>query len=166
MGRGFEFKCCDCGKEYHINLGAGFMYPRVYEEAVEKIEEGEYGPDLKEAFESVKYAAIDASRVLFKCPDCGNWEVDMDLSIYAPNDVERVKALRFGEKTVQEWGGIPYAMAYMLEEDFHLIKEYKRSCRKCGAEMERLNDIKDCSILSCPKCGKENECEPSIVCWD
>lgn len=166
MGSGFEFKCCNCGNEYYVNLGIGFLYPRVYKETVEKIEDGEYGPDLKETFESVKYAAIDASKVLFKCPDCGNWEVDIDLSIYAPNDVETVKALKFGEKTVQELGGIPYAMSHMLEEDFHLLKEYKHSCKKCGAEMLKFDESKNCSILPCPKCGKENECEPFLICWD
>lgn len=166
MGCGREYKCKECGKRYSVALGGGFSYPKVYERTINEISDGEYGPELKAVFESTPYAAINAGKVLFYCSKCKSWETGQDLSIYAPNNVEQLMAKEFGAKTVEEWGGLPYAMKHLLEEDFHLLKEDVHYCKNCGAVMDKIDDVKDFSVLPCPKCGTENEPGKALLMWD
>ncbi|WP_154649900.1 hypothetical protein [Butyrivibrio proteoclasticus] len=46
MGTGYRFKCKECGHEYSILLGIGFLYPKVYRDTLKKIADGKYGEEF------------------------------------------------------------------------------------------------------------------------
>lgn len=164
MGKGYAFKCKTCGHEYNVNIGIGFMYPQIFRETLEKIAAGEYGAEWKEAYDKNLYVAIDAATVLFKCNKCGNWEKGKDISLYAPNHPELIPTKQYGEKTVEEWGYVPYVTYSDLVNEYHLIKPYQHKCKRCGEDMQPSNEVPEC--LPCPNCGSESEMLPSIIMWD
>ncbi|MBR3039767.1 MAG: hypothetical protein IKI20_03805 [Lachnospiraceae bacterium] len=40
MGYGKEYKCSKCGNEYGYGVGAGFLFPMVYQELLASVKEG------------------------------------------------------------------------------------------------------------------------------
>ena len=128
------------------------------------IGEGKYGEERQRLYRETPYAVVDAESELFICDECGNWEVSKNLSLYAPNDPEHIRTKQYGIKTVDEWGHVPYVMKSDLEQEYHLLKDYAHLCSKCGTVMERADDVP--FVLPCPKCGADNEMEPTIVMRD
>ena len=164
MGTGYLFKCKNCKKRYSVQLGIGFLFPKVYRETLETIDNGMYDEEMQKLFRETPYAAVDAERELFICDNCGNWKVDANLSLYARNDIELLKRRSYGEKAVEELGHEPCVMRFDLEENYHLIREYSHICSKCGNVMKKNSDIIP-SMLLCPKCGTENEVA-NLMQWD
>ena len=158
MGKGYSFKCKNCGQEYGVGFGAGYFYSATYRKKIDEIRSGKLSEQRKELLEKTPYAAISAENVLYVCGDCGNWKLDTDYTLYAPNDPESIAKERFGEKTVEELGYVPYVTSWDLRESYHAIKRYYCSCDKCGKRMHKVpeNRLKS---LRCPKCGTLNEPE-------
>ena len=88
----------------------------------------------------------------------------MDLSLYAPNNPKKLLKTKFGEKTVEEWGYVPYVMPSDLEEDYHVISKYERKCPKCRNLMREVSENEKIN-LKCPNCGQINEPIGEIL-WD
>lgn len=164
MGRGYKYKCRNCGKQSDILLGIGGLYPQVYKGFVEEIREGEYGEEFKRAFEETTYAVIDPERKLYVCDNCGSWGVAECMSVYAPNDPEKIAEEKYGEKTVGELGYVPYVSSYEVKEKYHLVKEDYIECPKCGRAM-RVAEEEDMKSLPCPECGTQNGLKEGIL-WD
>lgn len=38
MGTGYLFKCKNCKKRYSVQLGIGFLFPKVYRETLESMD--------------------------------------------------------------------------------------------------------------------------------
>ncbi len=152
MGGGRGFECSKCGKRYHANTGIGFLFPEVYSELVEDISAGEYGDDFKKAFKSVKDAAVDAEKHVYKCRRCRYWESECGMSLYAPNDNIRVVE--------------SYVMPHELKEHYHIFKRYVHKCKECGSVMHKATD-EEIEELKCPYCGGvPNESKRVHMCWD
>ena len=166
MGTGYLFKCKNCKKRYSVQLGIGMMFPEVCRETLDDMENGEYGEELQKLCKETPYAAVNVEREMFMCDKCGNWKVSENLSLYAPNDPEQIRAKQYGIKTVDEWGYVPYVTSLDLEQDYHLLKEYRHICSKCGSVMKKIDDDNIPGILPCPYCGTDNGMEPSIMLWD
>ena len=168
MGRGNTYKCEKCDEVYNITLGVGMLYPIAYEELIEEIKSGAYGDDWKELFLSWDFVVADAKLYFYYCESCGQWEVSKDASLYAPNDVESLKKEQFGEKTVEEWGYVPYADT-ADDETYHLLKKRIHVCLKCNSEMTRYNEsqLNDpvFNELGCPECGTINP-NLGMLFWD
>ncbi|MBR3342487.1 MAG: hypothetical protein IKG30_12905 [Clostridiales bacterium] len=163
MGSGFGFKCSCCGHEYDICTGIGMRFPQVYEKLLSSIKQGKYGSEWKALALSEDYVAVEAERFLYFCDTCHNWKVDYGLSLYAPNDPEVIKKKKYGIKTVEEWGEVPYVTSW---EDYHLLKEYAHKCDKCSCSMRRASD-REFFSLPCPKCGSNPEPDYlSCINWD
>ena len=169
MGDGKRYKCKKCGEEYWVNLGIGMMFPHVFSETIEDIKAGKYGEEWKNLINSGEYIVPDAESYLFYCKACGTWEVTEDLSLYQPKDLEAIKKKEFGEKTVEEWGEIPYATMADFKEEYNLVKKRVHYCPKCKEEMTRYGNLyKARGILNklpCPNCSTENKPE-SMILWD
>ena len=166
MGRGLSYRCSKCGKTYYANTGIGFMFPEVYKETHSDVKSGKYGEDWKELALSGELIAVDAELYLYVCRKCGHWEVEPDLSLYAPNDPEALKKKEYGIKTVEEWGEVPYVMGDDLESDYHILKRYVHKCKKCNDDMHRAAEDEKNS-LPCPNCGgTPDKSNPEIVMWD
>jgi predicted RNA-binding Zn-ribbon protein involved in translation (DUF1610 family) len=164
MGTGYIFKCKNCRKKYSVFLGIGSLFPKVYRETLKDIDEGKYGEEWQRLYRETPYAAVDAESELFICDKCGNWNVSKNLSLYAPNEPQRIKEKQYGSKNEDKLGYVPYVMRFDLEQEYHLLKDYAHLCSKCGTVMKRADDVP--FVLPCPKCGADNEMEPSLVMWD
>ncbi len=152
MGSGIGLKCSKCGKEYAAYTGIGFLFPQVYKETLTDVKNGKYGEEWKNLALSEELVAVDAERYLYVCEKCGHWDTEPDLSLYAPNDVEKIKQKKYGEKTVEQWGEVPYVMSDGLEEDYHLLKRRDHICEKCGGVMHKATREEEYT-LHCPDCG-------------
>ena len=107
MGRAYMFKCKNCGYEYEISVGIGFLiFTAPHNE-------------------------------LYVCKCCGKWKV-----------------VKFP----------PLLRGDNFELDFCDSSTYQFKCDGCGKGMEKIEYDK-VSILSCPKCGTENETS-EITMWD
>ncbi len=164
MGKGYSYICKKCKHKYGVSTGAGMMYPILYRELIDAISEGKYGAELQESYENTPYAAVDAENIVYICRECGAWEEDTDVSIYAPNDPDSFSKKEYGEKTVAEWGYVPYVMQQELEEEFHVVKKYYHYCSKCGKRMHKAS-ADELKNLPCPECGTVNHANDGFM-WD
>jgi len=164
MGSGYDFKCKKCKTKYSAMPGIGMMYPKVYQEAVEDIKNGKYGPEWQEIMNSEEFIAVNAEREIYICSECKYWETDLNLALYRPKDAEAIRTKQYGIKTVEEWGYVPYVMEYHLKTEYSLVKVYVHKCKKCGKRMHKATD-EELKNLPCPKCGTENATNGMLM-WD
>ncbi len=164
MGQGYSYKCRKCGNKYNIMPGSGMMFPEEYRETVARIRSGEYGAEWKERFSEKEYTAVNAERALYLC-SCGAFQIEPNLSLYEPADPEGLKKVQFGEKTVEEWGDIPY-MTWELKKYLKYTAAYSHKCPECGKRMHKVSEnvIKD-TALRCPECGEPNKPDGELL-WD
>lgn len=109
MGDGISLKC-KCGKKESLHFGVGMMYQQIFREVLENAKDGDLGETWKELVQSEEFIAIDASRYLFYCEECGHWEMEYGYDLYKPKDVEKIRHTEYGIKTVEKWG-------YVLVQD-------------------------------------------------
>ena len=164
MGQGYGFKCKKCGCKYSVSFGIGMMYPKVYRDKISEIEKGTYGAEWKELLDKTPYAAINGNEFVYLCDSCNRWETETDVTLYAPNDPESIPKKRYGIKTVEEWGYVPYVTEWDLKEDYHVLKRKYHICENCGRRMHKASE-KELRNLPCPKCGVLNEVADYIH-WD
>lgn len=166
MGHGIALKC-KCNTHY-IHLGVGMMYPQVFFESLQDARNGKLGEDIQKATEGKQYLAIDAESKFYYCTECGYWEVNGANDLYEPKNTEAYKLVRFGEKTIEEWGEIPYAFGNDFK-DYNLLFKYKHTCPKCGTEMKNPKTIgkRVLSKIRCQECGgKMEEDGLGMIMWD
>ena len=156
MGRGYVFRCNDCGKEYQLNLGIGFGYSNECRNLRQAALKWEFGDEWKQIMSENEYYIIEAENYLYYCKNCGKWECSPKLSIYAPKDLKALLDQQRGEKTVKEWGYDPWGVN---KEDYKLFKRYRHVCPECGKVMKGYgeNDWKSFPDLhlKCPDCNGE-----------
>lgn len=163
MGDGYVYHCDDCGKTYYADLGVGILYPQTCEEVLAAVRAGKYGQKLMEAAESEQYVGVAAEHKLYRCESCGNWDVYADASIYGLADKKKGPSIKFGEKTIAEWGEIPYILDE--EKDYRLIEKYIPTCGKCGSGMHEKKLTKRLRLI-CPECGSPLVVQPELIRWD
>ena len=164
MGHGTDYRCGKCGREYGVRTGTGFLFPKEYRETMKAIADGVYGAELKAICEKTPYAAVDAETKVFCCGSCGAWETGKDLTLWAPDDPAAISRKRYGEKTAEEWGCVPYVSRRTLEEEYHVVKRRYRKCPRCGHRMHRASE-EELQRLPCPDCGEPNAPQGEIL-WD
>lgn len=89
MGTGFQIKCKKCGHTRDFSLGAGFMYPKVYEKTIKEIHEGKFGNEYKELLLKHANAIVDASIYVYYCPECYKYVLEQDKTLYNPKDNQK-----------------------------------------------------------------------------
>lgn len=163
MGNGYIYKCSSCDYEQEVFLGCGMLFPQVFKKVNIEVIKGKYGSEWKKLALSQELISADANKYLYVCDNCKNWKVDYGLSLYAPNNPEKIKKKKYGKKTVEEWGEVPYVTTW---EDYHLLKEYAHKCDKCGCNMRQAPESVAFS-LPCPKCGNKPDPEYlTVINWD
>ena len=165
MGSGMNFRCKSCGYKYSAWYGIGMMFPTVYSKVLKKVKNGKYGKELREKALNTPFVAVDAEKHVYKCSKCGAWKCEEGLALYEPNDIEKFKAIRIGDKTVGELGEGPCVFGPYFD-DYHIVKQYVHKCDKCGSSMQKASE-EEIENLPCPKCGGEPEEDFSgIILWD
>lgn len=164
MGKGYSYKCKKCSHEYSVFLGIGMLYPIEYKEMINDMASGKYGQDCQKLMQNIPYAAVNAGNYLFSCSRCGFWEIGKDLTIYAPDDLDKISKGKYGDKTVEELGEVPYVMECDLKENYHVLKRHYHKCPKCSGRMHKASKHEMLN-LPCPNCGERNE-QKSTIMWD
>ena len=160
VGYGYMYSCKKCGHGYSIHLGAGMLFSHVYRSTLEEIRSGRYGDQWKELILNGPQLVIDAEKHLYRCRDCGHWEVEPGLTIYAPSSssTDGDEGGRAGERAriLYPWS--------MDREKYHRAKVYIHKCPECGKRMKRARGRREMDPLPCPECGTENFGEE--ILWD
>lgn len=167
MGVGYSYQCGKCGMTYGVNLGIGMLFPEVYQQAITDVLEGKYGQEWKETAQGIEHFAVNAELRLYRCDDCGFWDVDYDMSLYSPKDVGKLLKKKFGEETVAEWGHVPYVMEDDLKSDYNLVKERVHLCEECGKPMAVVDvEFGEDPGLKCLECGGGLRGSSACYRWD
>ncbi|MBP5625084.1 MAG: hypothetical protein J6X36_09475 [Lachnospiraceae bacterium] len=162
MGNGRKMKCNQCGFEYTRFEGAGFRFPTVYAETVEKAKCGELGEELKTFFEEHPDGAINAESVTLCCDECGDLAPFKDLTMYIPKEKERPDTEHGRWSVAMPYEGADYVTRSELSEYYVKYKEYTHKCGKCGGKMHIVSSDEK---LFCPHCKVPME-TASMMCWD
>ena len=154
MGEGYVMKCTKCGKEHHMYLGIGFLFPQEFQQVQKEAKAGRYGKRLQQILKDCPGTVVDAERDLFYCPVCGQWEVGPVLDAYIPD-------------IPAEGTDSNYYMADDLQNSGRVRKEYSRIC-SCGQKMQRWDGQKPLAELGlkCPDCGGDLEMLNDLIMWD
>lgn len=161
MGNAYTKKCCKCDYIFHASDGVGFLFPKVYDETLEKAKSGELGQELKAFLEEHEDGAIDASMSVFRCNNCGELANYINLTMYIPknnttNEENGMWSISFPFK------GGDYVMPWDLKLYYTEYAKYPHKCEKCGMDMTVVED--DENIL-CPKCKNPLE-DFELILWD
>ena len=149
MGSGAMLVCPKCGFKFTRQEGAGFLFPKIYKETIEKAKSGELGPEIQKFLAEHEDGAVNAESATLCCDECGHLQKGRDLTMYVPIS-GRVK-----EKS-------DYVMRFDLEEDYKEYARYRHICEKCGGEMHVAG--RDEQLL-CPECKTPLE-EKHTIMWD
>ena len=143
MGTGFKIKCKKCGYEREFSLGVGFLYPQVYKQTIEEINEGKFGEEYKELMQKHPDSEVDISTYIYYCPKYYKYILDQDNSLYKPTD-------NFYE--------------------YDTLYQWKHICPKCGKEMIKMNDEEfllnlEKEMFHCENCGATLNLEDTTKFW-
>ena len=163
MGRGYNYKCKKCRKDYQLRLGAGWSLPDIYVETVEAIRQGAFGEEYRRLFDSEAFICVDVEKDLFICRSCGRWRAEASMNLYEPNDPEAVSQEMEGDELGKKLGYDPYMTRFVLERDYHLKKRRIHMC-ECGKRMHRASG-KELELLACPRCRTMNPVKEYLM-WD
>lgn len=152
MGSGKTLRCKKCKRRYTVFSGVGMSFPLKFMEIQQKVRDGEYGSEWKELIRSGDYIVADAETHIYVCDNCSYWGHQLGLSLYEPNDPIKLAGIKYGIKTVGEWGYVPYAMADDFRNGYHLLKERIHRCNKCNSTMHKASED-DEENLKCHDCG-------------
>ena len=172
MGNMIICRCNNCCFERNLNLGIGFSYPQVYNRTVERMKNGELGEEAKIFIDENPYGAVDCSLIAASCTDCGNIQSVMDLTMYIPKDLGKVKHIRRRKRGI-------WSIAYPGKKDDYVdvnsyenkdlymeYRKYEHKCDLCGGRLEIIRDFElKSGELKCPQCGGILVIEAG-ACWD
>ena len=83
LGKGYTYRCPNCGLEKELLTGIGFM--SLLEAATEResVLAGIYGPKVKTALVTHPEAAVSVERAVYQCGACGKLESRLAVTIKA-----------------------------------------------------------------------------------
>ena len=162
MGRGYKKTCKKCGFSFSCYEGAGFLFPRIYKETVEKSLSGELGKDIKGFLEVHPDGAIDVETVALCCEKCGNLKSGKNLAMYLPKINNPTKRNDTQWSVAFPAPADKYVMRSDLNQYYEKFADYPHICEKCNGKM-RI--VKSNETLMCPKCNEPLEISEEFN-WD
>lgn len=144
MGKAFTFRCTNCGHNLKFYFGTGAMYPEKYLEIINDALTGKFGGEIQKFLIENPDGAIDISRALANCENCGKHEMFRDLTMYLPK-----------KNFVQEKN---YPLPHEFKSHYEIFAKYKHKCNYCGESVEIVtaeNFFEKKIILQCPNCNSE-----------
>ncbi|MGN0301781.1 MAG: hypothetical protein ACI4BI_02775 [Anaerotardibacter sp.] len=133
------YVCKDCKLKYSAETGIVDDFLPTYEQTINAIKEGAYGPEWKSAFDEIIEVAVDHTYEVYVCPQCNRWENTPDLSLYIPRDEASLERIRSAKLTVDRWGAVRPVMRHDLRNCYRLFKERKHLCPTCNINMEKVD---------------------------
>lgn len=161
------YVCERCGKRKIIWNGIGKGFPVMYNLLVNEIRDGKYGKEIQELYSSNDQMKIDASKVIYYCKSCKEWEEDYNFDLYLPKEETNkihnlcwtVDEVNSNERDMNE----EYVAPWDLYKNYKLFKRHEKSCLKCNQSYEKIQadpmgldgEIFDSSkyTVKCKECG-------------
>ena len=151
MGSFIEYKCEGCGYSFKAAMGFGFGYPSQFQGAVEAARKGQYGKEYRRKilFHEGwlgRIAAIDLTRAIAQCEDCGAYQAIVDDTLYVlPR--KSYPGLRIWTGSQKEFFITPEEM----RAHGKVVGEIDHRCQDCGGRLCVIEG--EPKELPCPKCG-------------
>ena len=165
MGQGYKFSCNECGFSVSASLGIGFLYPNVCEKILDKMKEGAFGEEIKEAANTIPGVAVHQKSSVFICDKCRSWRVDDLIDLCVPIKEGNTKKRRF--RIANESPNlVTYVMDCDIGDTFEILHSVELTCNCCNSKMR---DVKESGFsllkLKCPECQKKIDITESYF-WD
>ena len=81
MGQGYSFKCSKCDYTLEYMQGIGFLHPMEAEKMLTAMQQGKFGKRFMEAANKAAGPAVEFSRELYKCEECGELRPDLQIDL-------------------------------------------------------------------------------------
>lgn len=162
---GYLFHCKHCGFKDDILVGAGMLFPIIYDEIVEKIKSGFYGEKWQTLFTTNKKTIVDGTLSFYTCSSCGHYASEYNLGLYVLKDglIDEEIQRAGQDPQVEEMKYVYlYSMLWPIQY-YRKIGSYVHRCPSCNKRMH-VGGYKDKPV--CPKCGKHGNIEKSSIIWD
>lgn len=162
MGSIYTCKCNKCGFSYEAWTGVGFLFPKVYEETVNKMKAGEYGPQGKDFFEAFPNGAITCDNVVIQCTRCHKLSEVPELTMYIPNnryDPQKINENKVPWSTAFSFNNKKYVSSGDLNKYYTEFEKYDHKCPECNGKAVIVPGFTDdCSKgidrhVVCPQCS-------------
>ena len=117
MGAGYEVECLNCNYKSIFFLGSGMILPRIYEDVITNVKNGEYGDEWKEYIASIPGAVVSVEKELYQCGICNALLSEYNLALYKSKN------------------GTPPEHGYWApwcDHDYTFVKSYRHKCPKCS----------------------------------
>ena len=130
MGKGYIYRCPQCGHEEEYLIGVGFTAPTEREKAQARILSGDFGPEAKAALEATPAlaVAVDVEWALYQCPAC--LELDSRIRVTSSTHALRIRNHQFCDNCGKEMRRFRRGMKMICP-----------SCRKPMAETDLICNI-------------------------
>ena len=139
-----------------------FFFPSVYNEMVQKAQNGELGKEIQTFFAEHEDGAIDAEYVTLCCEDCGNLSKGKNMTMYVPVEQKPESFEHRAWSVAFDFEGADYVTKSDLEEYYQEYAKYPHRCDKCGGTMKIMDKVEE---KLCPKCKVPLEIT-NIMMWD
>lgn len=158
IGTGYQIKCKKCGHTRDFSLGAGFMYPKVYEKKIKEINEGLLDKEYKELLQKYPNAIVDASTCVFYCPKCYKYLAEQDNTLYNPKDNQKKSIFDI------------FSFITDATKNFDVIYQRKHICPRCGQQLLKIDEMNFIDylkneMLHCKECGAALDLEDNTEFW-
>lgn len=147
MGYGYNLKCESCNYYERFLLGEGMLTPSLVIEALDKIEKGEYGPDMQEIVKGDDVAACGFYDFCV-CSDCGELHSAFVVEVYQTKDGKPMP-----EKVISPAD----------TDAYELLMKLPLTCKKCGGPLRAAEGL---SKTPCPRCGGKIVKSGGMIMWD
>ena len=81
MGQGFSYKCEKCDYTLEFYQGIGFLYPIEADKMLTEMKQGKFGKRFMEAANKAAAPAVEFSRELYRCKECGELRPDLQIDL-------------------------------------------------------------------------------------
>lgn len=81
MGKGYLYKCDKCDYTIEYYQGIGFLYQMEAEEMLTAMKQGKFGKRFMEAANKAAAPAVEFSRELYRCKECGELRPGLQIDL-------------------------------------------------------------------------------------
>lgn len=82
MGKGYIYKCDKCDYTIEYYQGIGFLYQMEAEQILTAMKQGKFGKRFMEAVNKAAAPAVEFSRELYRCKECGELRLDLQIDLF------------------------------------------------------------------------------------
>lgn len=136
------------------------FFPRFYQETINEIKNGKWGEEIQKFLIENPDAAFNVERVFGLCPNCGEYENTLDLTMYLPKEnISQFEKDNHGRWSVAfPFSSENYVTEWDLKKYYKRFSKYPHKCKNCGSQLKIINEgcfsryHEEFNNLKCPRC--------------